>query len=55
VYIQIESDSEDKVFLGILELCENNYQEESIFGPKNSGVHNVGKDETRFGYEANEV
>jgi hypothetical protein len=55
VYIQIESDSEDKVFPGILELFENNYQEDSIFGPKNSGVHSVERDETRFGYEANEV
>jgi hypothetical protein len=55
VYIQIESDSEDKVFPGISELCENNYQEHSIFGPKNSRVRSVEKDEPRFGYEANEV
>jgi hypothetical protein len=55
VYIRIESGSEDKVFHGILELCENNYQEDSIFGPKNSGVHSAEKDEIRFGYEANEV
>jgi len=43
------------VFPGILEFCENNYQEDSIFGPKNFAVHSVEKDETRFGYEANEV
>ena len=55
MYIQIESDSEDKVFPGILELFENNYQEDSIFGPKNSGVHSAEKDETRFGYDADVV